>query len=134
MTHDRNCDHAHGNQVFPRGVEILGHEYTREQLSGTPLEEATYRSFAGAVPGVIADLKARVAAESNTERRAGLIARLRVQEDYLEAMKEVVPTPPNITMTSNMTLYQGGHKAGPSDEPNDRSLRHGVLPSRNRVN
>ena len=25
-------DHAHGNQVFPEDVEIIGHEFTREKL------------------------------------------------------------------------------------------------------
>ena len=27
-------DHAHGNQSFPSGIEIIGHEFTRAKLSG----------------------------------------------------------------------------------------------------
>ena len=35
-------DHAHGNQVFGDDVQIIGHEYTRMKLAGTPLEETQY--------------------------------------------------------------------------------------------
>ena len=41
-------DHAHGNQSFPPGVEIIGHEYTRIKLNGengNVLEENTFKSF-----------------------------------------------------------------------------------------
>ena len=41
-------DHAHGNQSFPEGVEIIGHEFTRAKLNGdigNVLEENTFRSF-----------------------------------------------------------------------------------------
>ena len=41
-------DHAHGNQSFPSGIEIIGHEFTRAKLSGNlgnVLDESTFRSF-----------------------------------------------------------------------------------------
>ena len=30
-------DHAHGNQIFPDDVLVIGHEFTREKLPGAPL-------------------------------------------------------------------------------------------------
>ena len=32
-------DHAHGNQVFGEDVQIIGHEYTRMKMAGTPLQQ-----------------------------------------------------------------------------------------------
>ncbi len=37
-------DHAHGNQVFPPDVEVIGHEFTWQKLAGKPLEERSYVS------------------------------------------------------------------------------------------
>jgi len=100
-------DHAHGNQAFPDGVEIIGHEYTREKLLGNVLEENTYRSFTGSIPVTIQDLRDRVAQQTGPERKAALQARLKVQEDYLEATGKVVPTPPNLTLRTEMSIYMG---------------------------
>ena len=102
-------DHAHGNQSFPQGVEIIGHEFTRAKLNGeigNVLEERTFRSFSDPVPGLVANLEERVASESNPERRAELQEQLRVQTDYMNAIPEVNPTPPNITLAEKMTLFQ----------------------------
>ncbi len=100
-------DHAHGNQAFPDGVEIIGHEYTRAKLLGPVLEENTFLSFTTGLPAQIADLKGRIAQETDPARKAPLEARLRVQQDYLEATAEIVPTPPNITLRTEMSIYLG---------------------------
>ena len=102
-------DHAHGNQSFPDGVEIIGHEFTRAKLNGeigNVLEENTFRSFSDPVPGTVANLERQVAQESDPARRAELQERHRVQRDYMNAIGEVVPTPPNITLAEKMTLFQ----------------------------
>jgi len=102
-------DHAHGNQAFPPGVEIIGHEFTRAKLSGEAgnvLEENTFRSFSDPVPATVASLERQAAAETDPQRKAQLEERHRVQRDYLNAIDEVVPTPPNITLAEKMTLFQ----------------------------
>jgi len=102
-------DHAHGNQSFPAGVEIIGHEFTRAKLNGelgNVLEETTFRSFSDPVPGTVANLERQAAQESDPTRRAELQERHRVQRDYMNAIGEVVPTPPNITLAEKMTLFQ----------------------------
>jgi len=102
-------DHAHGNQSFPAGIEIIGHEFTRAKLNGeigNVLEESTFRSFSDPVPGTVANLERQVAAESDPARKATLQERLRVQTDYMNAIGEVNPTPPNITLETKMTLFQ----------------------------
>ena len=102
-------DHAHGNQSFPPGVEIIGHEFTRAKLSGeigNVLEENTFRSFSDPVPTLVAQLEEQAANENDPRRRAELEQRHRVQGDYMNAIQEVVPTPPNITLERKMTLFQ----------------------------
>lgn len=102
-------DHAHGNQVFPAGIEIIGHEFTRAKLSGdngNVLQESTFKSFSDPVPATVANLERQVAAESDAERKATLTERLRVQRNYMNAIDEVQPMPPNITLETKMTLFQ----------------------------
>ena len=102
-------DHAHGNQSFPDGVDIIGHTFTRAKLSGEigdVLEETTFRSFSDGVPNTVARLEQQVAAESDPARKAALEERYRVQRDYMNSIREIVPTPPNITLETEMTLYQ----------------------------
>lgn len=102
-------DHVHGNQAFPAGVEIIGHEFTRRKLSGElgdVLEESTFRSFSDPVPATVAGLERRAAEAADPRRRAELSERARVQRDYMNAIAEVEPTPPNITLEEKLTLFQ----------------------------
>ena len=102
-------DHAHGNQSFPDGVEIIGHEFTRAKLNGdmgNVLEERTFRSLSDPVPSIVSNLERQVEEESDSGRRAQLQEQLRVQTDYMNAIPEVNPTPPNITLAEKMTLFQ----------------------------
>ncbi len=102
-------DHAHGNQAFPQGVEIIGHEFTRIKLNGEQgnvLEENTFLSFSDPVPATVASLERQAAAATDAAERARLQERHRVQEAYLNAIDEVRPTPPNITLEEKMTLFQ----------------------------
>lgn len=102
-------DHAHGNQAFPPGVEIIGHSFTRAKLNGdigNVLEENTFKSYSDPVPGMVASLERQISDTSDPERRATLQATLEVQRDYRDAIQEVVPTPPNITLEKEMTLFQ----------------------------
>ena len=65
-------DHAHGNQSFPPGVEIIGHEYTRMKLNGEAgnvLDEVTFKSFSDPVPGTVRSLERQAADASSGARR-----------------------------------------------------------------
>ncbi|WP_237132685.1 MBL fold metallo-hydrolase [Pseudohongiella sp. O18] len=102
-------DHAHGNQVFPQEVEIIGHPYTRQKLSGelgNVLEESTFLSFTESVPDQIENMRAELAQTSDPARTEELRARISMQQAHYESSQEIVPTPPNITVDDKMTIYQ----------------------------
>jgi cyclase len=99
-------DHAHGNQVFPRDVLIIGHEVTRQMLTGDPLHGRTFTSMTAAIPGQIADLQRQLAA-APAGARSALQERVAVLEAHLAATAEVHPVPPNVTLSTRMTLHRG---------------------------
>jgi glyoxylase-like metal-dependent hydrolase (beta-lactamase superfamily II) len=117
-------DHAHGNQVFGRSVDIIGHEFTRQMLLGNKsLAMPLYRDYIAGLPRQIEGLKQRVAAESDPTRKATLQSQLEAAENNAASQAELRPTPPNVTLRTEMTLYRGdreiqirflgrGHTAG----------------------
>ena len=99
-------DHADGNQVFGEEVELIGHRFTREALEGNPLEGRTFQTFTSGIPAQIEQLQSDVAARPETDR-ADLEEQLFVLENYRDALAEVRPTPPNLTLDRKMTIFSG---------------------------
>jgi glyoxylase-like metal-dependent hydrolase (beta-lactamase superfamily II) len=102
-------DHAHGNQAFPKEVDIIGHEYTRERLSGDVLNQNTFLSFTQGIPEALKKLKAQLDAATG-QRKETLQKRYDVQAAHLRALKDTVPTPPNVTFDSKMSMHYGGRE------------------------
>jgi glyoxylase-like metal-dependent hydrolase (beta-lactamase superfamily II) len=101
-------DHAHGNQVFGKDVDIIGHEFTRDMLlNGNPLQMPLYKGYVEGLPRQIEDLKKRVAAEPDAARKAALQLQLDATENNRVSQAELRPTPPNVTLRTQMTLYRG---------------------------
>jgi cyclase len=101
-------DHAHGNQIFDKDVSIIGHEFTREMLlGGKSLQMPLYKGYVTQLPGQIENLKQRMAMESDPSRKAMLQAQLQAAENNAASQAELKPTPPNVTLRTNMTLYRG---------------------------
>ncbi|MGH9238127.1 MAG: MBL fold metallo-hydrolase [Vicinamibacterales bacterium] len=118
-------DHAHGNQIFAPGVQIIGHEFTRRALLDDPVSKPLYQSFYSVktLEGQIENLRKRIASEQNAAAREKLQAQLTSVENNYASQKELRPTPPNVTLTTQMTLFRGdreiqirylgrGHTAG----------------------
>ena len=103
-------DHAHGNQIFAPGVQIIGHEFTRRMLLGNPLGMPLYQGYISGMPGQIEALQKRAAAEKDPAARAKLESQLRSLENNYASQKELRPTPPNVTLTTQLTLYRGNRE------------------------
>jgi glyoxylase-like metal-dependent hydrolase (beta-lactamase superfamily II) len=102
-------DHAHGNQIFAPEVQIIGHEFTRRALLDDPMSKPIYQSFYApkTVEGQIETMKKRIADEKDPAARAKLQTQLLSVENNYASQKELKPTPPNVTLTTQMTLHRG---------------------------
>jgi glyoxylase-like metal-dependent hydrolase (beta-lactamase superfamily II) len=118
-------DHAHGNQIFGPNVQIIGHEFTRRALLDDPVSKPLYQNFYNfkTMETQIETQRKRIASEQDPAVRAKLQAQLTANENNLASQKELRPTPPNVTLTTQMTLHRGdreiqirylgrGHTAG----------------------
>ncbi len=103
-------DHSHGNQIFGDDVEIIGHEYVREQHLANVLGQRTNRTFSAAIPGQVKRLKEQAAAETDATERARLETSLRVLEAHWNAIQETEVKPPNVTYRNKMKLVKGGRE------------------------
>jgi cyclase len=103
-------DHAHGNQIFDRSVNIIGHEFTRQMLLGNSTGMPLYRNYVTGLPAQIDDLKKRLASETDAATQASLEKQIAVAESNRAAQAELKPTPPNVTLTDRMTLYRGSRE------------------------
>jgi cyclase len=105
-------DHAHGNQIFGPDVQIIGHEFTRRALLDDPVSKPLYQSFYSpkVVEGQIETLRKRIADEKDPAARAKLQAQLISAENNYASQKELRPTPPNVTLTTQLTLYRGSRE------------------------
>ena len=116
-------DHAHGNQIFDPAVQIIGHEFTRRMLLNNSIGMPLYQNYVTGLPTQIEGLKKQIASATDAAAKAKLQTQLQVTENNLASQKELKPTPPNVTLTTQMTLYRGkreiqirylgrGHTAG----------------------
>jgi glyoxylase-like metal-dependent hydrolase (beta-lactamase superfamily II) len=103
-------DHAHGNQIFGPAVQIIGHEFTRQMLLGDPRSMPLYQGYITGMPGQIETLRKRVADEKDPAARAKLSTQLLSTENNYASQKELRPTPPNVTLKTEMTLFRGNRE------------------------
>ena len=103
-------DHAHGNQIFAPNVQIIGHEFTRRMLLSNSIGMPLYQNYLTGMRGQIDGLKKRIASEADAAAKAKLQTQLQVTENNLASQKELKPTPPNVTLSTQMTLYRGSRE------------------------
>jgi cyclase len=102
-------DHAFGNQVFGPDVQIIGHDNTWRRLStNETLEQFTFKRSLERVPPAVEAFKKEIAQTTDAQQRASLERQIANNLAYLEQIKEVKVTPPNLTFDRMMTLHRGG--------------------------
>src|SRR5689334_19035612 len=103
-------DHAHGNQIFDPTVQIIGHEFTRRMLLSNSIGMPLYQNYLTGMPAQIEGLKKQIASATDAAAKAKLQTQLQVTENNLASQKKLKPTPPNITLTNQLTLFRGGRE------------------------
>jgi glyoxylase-like metal-dependent hydrolase (beta-lactamase superfamily II) len=103
-------DHSDGNQVFGRDVEIIGHEFTRQVLTGNVRETRLLKAHLEGIPGQVESLKKRLADETDPARKTQLLTQLESAQNHQASMAEFRPTPPTVTLNSRMTIVRGNRE------------------------
>jgi cyclase len=105
-------DHTDGNSVFPPDVQIIAHEYVRNAiLTFNVLDREPFKtSQSTRLPVQIAALREQIGAEKDSGRKTELAKQLASVQALSEQLKEIRPTPPNVTYASKMVLYKGGRE------------------------
>jgi len=103
-------DHSFGNQVFPSDVQVIGHDNTRRRMLTNVMEQYTFLNSVQPVPARVEQLKQRIAEEKDAQQKTALERQVANALAYLEQVKEVKVTPPNLTFDRTITLYRGGRE------------------------
>src|SRR5205085_9855007 len=97
-------------QVFPSDVQVIGHDNTRRRMLTNVMEQDTFLNSVTPVPARVEALKQRIAQETDPQQKAALERQVANSLAYLEQVKEVAVTPPNVTFDKTMTLHRGGRE------------------------
>ena len=101
-------DHTAGNSIFGPEVQIIGHEYVRHAIADLDVFHTEPFKTAQANLVIQMDaLKKQLADEKDPAKRADLQKQLAAKQADAEEFKTLKPTPPTVTYTSKMTIYQG---------------------------
>jgi len=101
-------DHTNGNSIFGPEVEIIGHEYVRHVIADLDIiHHEPFKTALANMPGQVDGLKKQLGDEKDPAKRATLEKQLAAKQADWEEFKALKPTPPNVTYSPKMTLYQG---------------------------
>lgn len=103
-------DHAHGNQVFTSSAQVIGHDNTYKRLLTNVMEQYTYLSSVQGIPNRVDGLRQRIAQEKDPQQKTTMERQVASSLAYLEQVKEIRVTPPNLTFKNDMTLHIGGRE------------------------
>jgi cyclase len=105
-------DHAFGNQVFGPDVTIIGHDTARRRLNGPgSLKERTYlMNSTAAIASRFTLLKRQISEAKDAKERAVYERQLAIHQQYADEQPKIKPTPPNATLSRDMTLHRGSRE------------------------
>jgi cyclase len=101
-------DHTDGNSIFGPEVQIIGHEYVRHAIMDLDvLHREPFKTAMDNMPIQFDALKKQIAGEKDPAKKATLEKALAAKQLDWDEFKMLKATPPTMTYSSKMTLYQG---------------------------
>src|SRR3989449_1798404 len=102
-------DHTDGNQVYAGKADIIAHEYVRFAIENlNVLQREPYKtSQLTNVPTRIDNLKKQIGNAKDAQTKSALEQQLRIAQEGWEQLKEITPTPPNVTYSKKKVLNLG---------------------------
>jgi cyclase len=105
-------DHTDGNQVYAGKADIIAHDYVKYAIQNLDVlhREPYQTSKLTNVPNRIEALKKQIAGAKDAQARTALERQLKVAQEGWEQLKEIKPTPPNMTYSKKKVLNLGGRE------------------------
>src|SRR5262245_20844419 len=105
-------DHTDGNQVYAGKADIIAHDFVKQAIQTMDVlhREPYQTSQLVNVPRRIDDLKRQIAGAKDASTRQTLQQQLKVAQDGFDQLKEIKPTPPNVTYSTKRVLDLGGRE------------------------
>jgi glyoxylase-like metal-dependent hydrolase (beta-lactamase superfamily II) len=109
-------DHTDGNSIFGPEVQIIAHDYVRQAIQTFDiLHNEPFKSSTRNAPGALIDRFQKEAdAEKDPKKKAMLEKKLAdakaAAKQFVQDIKEVKPTPPNMTYSQKLVLHRGGRE------------------------
>ncbi len=105
-------DHTDGNQVYAGKADIIAHDFVKQAIQTMDVlhREPYQTSQLVNVPRRIDDLKKQIAGAKDAATKQTLGQQLKVAQDGFEQLKELKPTPPNVTYSTKKVLDLGGRE------------------------
>src|SRR5437764_14455553 len=105
-------DHTDGNQVYVGKADIIAHDYVKYAMEKLDVlhREPYQTSQLTNVPARIDTLKKRLADEKDTQQRITLERQLAVAQQGWDELKEIRPTPPNVTYAKKKVVNLGNRE------------------------
>lgn len=101
-------DHTNGNSIFGPEVQIIGHEYVRHMIADLDIIHGEpFKTALANMPIQVDALKKQIADEKDPAKRSALEKQLAAKQADWDEFKMLKPTPPTMTYSSKMTIYQG---------------------------
>jgi cyclase len=101
-------DHTNANSIFGPEVQIIGHEYVRHAIADLDIiHREPFKTAMANMPIQVDALKKQIADEKDSAKRGALEKQLAAKQVDWDEFKMLKPTPPTMTYSSKMTLYQG---------------------------
>jgi len=105
-------DHTDGNQVYAGKADIIAHAYVKQAIETLNVlqREPFKTSQLTNVPRRIDMLKKQIADAKDPATRQMLEQQLKVAQEGWEQLREIKPTPPNVTYSTKKVLDLGGRE------------------------
>jgi len=105
-------DHTDGNSIFGPEVQIIATDFLRTAMTTFDVlnREPWKTSTAQYAPAQLDALKKQIADEKDAGHKAELTKQLADMTKIAADLKEVKPTPPNITYSTKMVLHRGARE------------------------
>jgi glyoxylase-like metal-dependent hydrolase (beta-lactamase superfamily II) len=109
-------DHTDGNSAFGPQVQIIAHDYVRQAIQNFDIlhHEPFLSSTRNAPQAMIDRFKKQAAAAKDPREKAALEKKLAdtqaAAKEFVQDIKEIKPTPPNVTYSNRLVLYRGGRE------------------------